>query len=116
MEDPTGSGQRLFVAVILSEATSDAPGHRPLYEESFVLVRAASVEEASERAEELGRGEQTEYLNEAGETIRWSLKHVVDVSDVVDDELGDGATVYARHFRDYDAYRRFEPLLSGEQP
>ena len=30
------------------------------------------------------------------------------------DELKDGSTLYSRHFRDYDAYRRFEPLLSGD--
>jgi hypothetical protein len=79
-----------------------------------VLVRAASVEEAAERAHALGEGAQTSYRNEAGEAITWTLKRVVDVSDAVDDVLDDGATVYARHFRDYDAYARFEPLLSGE--
>jgi hypothetical protein len=105
----------LYVAVLVSESSSDAPDHVPLYEESFVLLRAASHEEAAERAHALGEREQASYRNESGETITWTLKHVVDVSDVVDDTLDDGATVYARHFRAYDAYRRFEPLLSGEE-
>ncbi|HEX2087222.1 MAG TPA: DUF4288 domain-containing protein [Solirubrobacteraceae bacterium] len=104
---------KLYVAVVLAEATSDADDER-LYQESFVLVRAGSLEEATERAEELGRAEETQYRNETGATISWSLKRVVDVNEVLDDELDDGATVYARHFRDYDAYRRFEPLLADE--
>jgi hypothetical protein len=27
----------------------------------------------------------------------------------------DGAEIYARHFRDYQAYKEFEPLLSGKE-
>jgi Domain of unknown function (DUF4288) len=47
-----------------------------------------------------------------GETITWPLKHVVDVSEVID-RLDDGAEVYTRHFRDYEAYCVFETMLSG---
>jgi hypothetical protein len=102
----------VYVAVLLSESSSDAPGYEPLYDESFVLIHADSVEAATERAHGLGQAEQTSFRNQFGETITWRLKHVVDVADVTDEALADGSTVYSRHFRDYAAYRRFEPLLS----
>ncbi|UGQ12972.1 DUF4288 domain-containing protein [Yinghuangia sp. ASG 101] len=105
---------RHYIAVILAEATSSAPGFVPLYQESFVLLLAASPNEARAKAEEHGRGVETTYRNAAGEPVTWSLKHVVDVAEVPAPGLGDGADLYARHFRDYAAYRAFEPLLSGD--
>lgn len=47
-----------------------------------------------------------------GETIMYAFKEIVDVRQV-DDALVDGAEVYSRHFRNYDAYRDFEPMLDG---
>ncbi|GGM59259.1 hypothetical protein GCM10012275_33040 [Longimycelium tulufanense] len=110
-----------YVAVLVYEATSDAPRRRPLYEETFVLVRAASAEQAGRKATRYGRAQETSYRNETGETIRLVLRHVVDVSPVLDDSVRGGhpgedvVEVYARHFRNYDAYRRFEPLLSDHR-
>jgi hypothetical protein len=62
-----------------------------------------------------GQAQETSYRNADGETISWVLKHVVDVNSVLDADLSQDADLYSRHFRDYDAYQRFEPLLSGEQ-
>ncbi|NUS42461.1 MAG: DUF4288 domain-containing protein [Mycobacteriaceae bacterium] len=105
----------MYVAVLLSEASSDAADHEPLFQESFVLLAAESLEEARENAVMHGRGQETSYRNEDGERITWRLRTVVDVNEVLDPELADGAEIYARHFRDYDSYAAFEPMLSGEE-
>jgi hypothetical protein len=58
------------------------------------------------------------YTNENGETITWSLQQVVDVNSVLDNDFDsseDIVDLYARHFRNYEAYHSFEPLLSQEQ-
>lgn len=104
----------LYIAVILYESASDAPNYQPLYQESFILLKATSLEEAEAKALAYGTQEQVSYQNENQETIRWSLKQVIDVNSVLDDELDDGSELYARHFRNYEAYCAFEPLLSGE--
>lgn len=101
-----------YIAVLLTEAAT--PGHPPLYQESFVLLAAADADAARARAEAHGRALETTYTNPDGEPVTWTLRHVVDVAEVLDGDLGDGAELYARHFRDYAAYRSFEPLLSGE--
>lgn len=106
--------EKLYVAVLVSESSSDAPDYEPLLEESFVLVYADSDEQAASRARELGLAEETSFQNDAGETVTWKLKHVVDVNPALYDELEHGTTLYARHFRDYDSYRKFEPLLSAK--
>ena len=114
MNDSAADGSKLYIAVLVSESSSDAPDYEPLLEESFVLVYADSDEEAASRAQQLGLDEETSYGNDAGETVTWTLKHVVDVAPALSDELEHGSTLYSRHFRDYDSYRRFEPLLSED--
>ncbi|MCX5206631.1 DUF4288 domain-containing protein [Streptomyces sp. NBC_00237] len=104
-----------YIAILLTEATSEAPDHEPLYAEDFVLLTADSEEEARAKALTHGRSQETSYENEQGERITWKLLHVVDVNEVLDASLGDRADLYSRHFKNYDAYRAFEPLLFSEQ-
>lgn len=101
-----------YAAVLLYESVSAGPGAEPLYEETITLIWAESKEEAESKAREYAKTRECAYTNEAGETVEVSLKSVLDVSEVTDD-LGKTADIYTRHFRNYDAYRSFEPLLGG---
>jgi hypothetical protein len=106
-----------YIAIILYKSSSDAPDYQPLYQESFVLIKAASLEQAKEKALNHGKDESVSYINENGETITWSLQQVVDVNSVLYDDFvsaEDGVDLYTRHFRNYEAYHSFEPLLSKE--
>lgn len=105
-----------YIAILLYESHSPAStDYRPLYQEDVVLLYADSEDAAKERAAQHGRAQETTYRNADGETISVALKHVVDVNPVLDADLSQDADLYSRHFRDYAAYQRFEPLLSGEQ-
>ncbi|NOS89955.1 MAG: DUF4288 domain-containing protein [Methylococcaceae bacterium] len=103
-----------YIAVILYESTSNLPGYKPLYQESFVLIKGASEEDAKVKAQDYGLKEETSYLNENQQMIVWSLKKIIDVTPVLEETLSDGSEVYTRHFRNYEAYWAFEPLLGGE--
>ncbi|MEU3544166.1 DUF4288 domain-containing protein [Streptomyces paromomycinus] len=127
--EPRDSGPRPYIAVVLMESpgkgdggslgeSGGSPGERggdPLYEESVLLVYATDEADARRRAERRARSRETSYLNDRGETVSWCFKCVVDVSAALDEDLTQDADLYARHFRDYAAYERFEPLLSGEE-
>ncbi len=104
-----------FVAVILYESTSDSKGFSVLYREDFVLIYAESEGDALRIATERAKGEECAYVNEYGETIHTTVKHMVDVNRATDDDLSAGGDLYSRHFRDYESYRKMEPLL-GENP
>ncbi len=109
--------QSFYIAIILYKSSSDAPNYQPLYQESFVLIKATSLKEAKAKALNHGKNESVSYTNENEETITWSLQQVVDVNSVLDDDFNsseDGVDLYARHFRNYEAYHSFEPLLSNE--
>lgn len=105
--------KEFYIAVLLFESTSESGRKDPMYQESFVLLQAASEEEARDYALEQGRRGCVSYETAEGETIQWTLKHIVDVSHVLDDELKHGSDLYARHFKNYNAYHDFEPLLGG---
>jgi hypothetical protein len=104
-----------YIAIVLYESSSSAPGYKPLYEECWMVVEATSEQHAHQKVHELALQSETAYQNKDGETIHQSLKQVVDVSPLLDDTLHDGAMLYARHFRNYQAYVEMEPLLSGEE-
>ncbi|MQA11278.1 MAG: DUF4288 domain-containing protein [Pseudonocardiaceae bacterium] len=103
-----------YVGVLLFRATGESEDDHPLYEESFVLLTAEDEETAWAKASSHGREREHSYRNDDGELISWKLEQVVDVCLAVDDEIGDGAELYSRFFRDLTAYRAFEPLLDGE--
>lgn len=102
-----------YVAVLLYEFVRDVPDDTPLYQETITLIWARSKAEAEGKSREFAETRECTYANEAGETVRVSLKHLVDVAEV-DDDLSQTAELYTRHFRDYHAYSSFEPLLNGE--
>ncbi|QBD83167.1 DUF4288 domain-containing protein [Ktedonosporobacter rubrisoli] len=104
--------QNFYIAVLLYESAADAQDYQPLYEECFILVKAATREEAEKQAIAYA-GQPYSYTNEYGEKITWSLKRIVDINKVLDDQLNGVSELYARHFRNYAAYRLFEPHLDG---
>jgi hypothetical protein len=118
-----GTETHYYAAVLMLASSSTARDDHPVYEETVVLLPASSQEEAREQAHAHGRRQETSYLNVHGETVTWTLLEVVDVAPVLEEEkltlVHDeqpvrSVEVYSRHFRDYAAYRRFEPLLDGE--
>jgi hypothetical protein len=120
--DLTGAEQpapQPYVALVVMEATTSGPApagepEQPLYQENFVLVHATDERSARERAERRARAAETSYLNDRQETVTWRLKAIVDVKEAEDTDLGSDADLYTRHFRDWAAYERVEPLLARE--
>lgn len=103
-----------YVAVLLLEATSDAADHEPLYEESFVLLKAESEEEAAEKAAEFGKQQETSYEDEHHRTVTWKLTEVVEVKPLEDATFDDGSELYSRFFRNHQAYRSLGTLTGDE--
>lgn len=109
----SSTNDNLYVAIVLYESWSPDPSYTPMYEECFTLLRAESDEQARARAKRHSRAHEICFNNSAGQEIHWKMKQVVDVNRVLSDTLDDGADIYARHFKNYEAYHAFEPLLGG---
>lgn len=100
-----------YIAITLFKFTSDAPDHVPLYREDVTLHYAESEEEARELAEETFRSGEGTYQNAAGYNVTVTPTAVVDVATALTDDLSEGGDLYSRHFRDFDAYSKWETLL-----
>jgi hypothetical protein len=84
-----------FAARVLSEILHpEEPNAATLFEESIVLLRARDTAEATRRASEIGAKAEAEYLNPSGDAVRWTLREVLEVQELLDDEIADGTEVY----------------------
>ena len=104
----------LYTAVLVFKTTSPSPDYQPLYSEEFWAIEADSDEQAKERVIAKGRASEHSYMNRYNQTIQVNLKTVVDVQEPLEAVPSVEGTIYVRHFRDYEAYAAFEPLLKGE--
>lgn len=107
--------QSFYIAIALYESTSSDSEKSQLYEECTILIKAASLEQAREKTLKYAKHQEISYRNVYQDIITWSLKHIIDVTLVLDDNFDDGTELYTRHFRNYQAYYTFEPFLSSEQ-
>lgn len=104
--------QSWFAGIVITRSHSDSPSYSPMFEESVILVLASQCDEAGAEVRRIATSRLASFKNEAGELIEWSLERVVDVRQL-DGPPVHGSEVYSRHFRDFDAYQAFEPMLSG---
>ncbi|MFC4944667.1 DUF4288 domain-containing protein [Pseudonocardia sp. GCM10023141] len=104
-----------YIAILLSESSGSvgSAGRSPLYCEDIMLVHATSIEDARDRARRRGEQASTTYATADGGQVRWSFVQVVDVAPILDNDLTRDADLYARFFRNHQAYRAFEPLLDA---
>jgi hypothetical protein len=89
------SAKLLFRSNVADGQTRDA-----LREESTIVVRATSIEEATSKARAFGAGAQHDYLNEDGAVVSWSFVDVLEVQDLCEHTLADGTEVWSRIFRE----------------
>ena len=95
------------MAVLLYRSSSPSPGYRVLYEESIALFEADDELEAHRKAWAYGALQAQTFTSADGHVVHWELLQVQDVCEALEPTDGDGVEIYARHFRDLEAYRRF---------
>jgi hypothetical protein len=104
----------LYTVVLVFEMSSDSPSYQLLYSEEFFAIEASSDTEAKEKAIAKGKASEHSYKNREGETITVTFKTVVDVQEPLEAMPQNEGVIYVRHFRNYQAYELFEPMLKGE--
>lgn len=92
-----------YIVVVIIKCIVTHHDYKPLYEERFLLIKAISEQDASEKAIQKSN-QPLSYQNQYGETVTWTFKEVVEAKEVNKDELVDGTEIFARFFRNYEAY------------
>ncbi len=99
-----------FVVVIVYKSSSPAPDYLPLYEETFSLIRAESADAARARALVLAGTRAATFVNHRGQETTWELHQIVDISPILQDDIGEVTALYSRRFQDFTAYQAIDPL------
>jgi hypothetical protein len=81
---------------------------RQLIENRWVLIRAATEDEARERAERYAAHEEVLYLNQSGRLVRWTLEAILDIYDMIDEPSQRGGCEVFSRLRQRNLSRAFE--------
>ena len=99
-----------YTASLFFRSEHDPIKMHPLWEERLVLIQALSEEEAITNAETLGRCEEHEYRNEAGELICWRFAKVERIFPLEKVELRQGLELFSRFLRSEEAESILHPF------
>src|SRR5713226_10661776 len=95
---------RWYAAVLLLESLHPEEHRiRKLFELQVRLVRASSDQAAWERANEIGKAQEHSYANVYDKKVEWVLREVVDVVELLDDAMKEGAEVYYSFLNEREA-------------
>jgi hypothetical protein len=91
---------RWYVAVLILECEVLAPSDEgALIDHQLRLIRAADADTAYQRAQFVGRSEETEYKNPDGRQVRWRFRGLHDLTELKASDITDGVEVYSFRLR-----------------
>ncbi|MEX0677016.1 MAG: DUF4288 domain-containing protein [Pirellulales bacterium] len=86
-------------AILLRSEAADRTPRDLLWEESIVLVKANTEEDAIKIATAIGRRQETSYRVEGGAELRWLFDRVERVFAIEADDLQSGTELFSRLLR-----------------
>ena len=103
---PGRKTKRWFAALLLFESLHPEEQRiRKLFQLQVRLVRASSEQAAWDRASEIGKDQQHSFANVYGNKVEWVLREVVDVVELLDNAMKEGAEVYYAFLSEREARR-----------
>jgi|SRR6266702_5428908 len=82
----------------LSLHSGEEPPHEMLGEFRFFLLKAEDEEVAREKARLIAKQREHSYKNQYGATVTWVFDSLIDVKQILNSELGEGAEIYSEYF------------------
>lgn len=101
----------LFVAEHPDEHDAD-----PIWEQSIVLFQADDEMGAERLALELGKAQEIEYLNLAGQRVCWRFTQVERVCLIKEEALGSGTELFSRFLKNADVKSLLTPFGDEYSP
>ena len=86
---------RLLFIILVADGAGKKRNH---YDESIVVFRAVSFDDAFMRALAIGKKSETEYRNDKGQVVRWALVRVINL-DWVGSKIDGKEVGSVLHFR-----------------
>ena len=86
-------------AILLRSEAADRLPTDSLWEESVVLVKADTEDDALMIATAIGRSQELSYTVEGGTELRWRFDRVVSVYMIESEDLQSGTELFSRFIR-----------------
>lgn len=84
---------RLLFELMAVDERSD---HEPFFEEKLIVFRCEDSENIVEHIHAVSRQDESEFENTAGYAVRWILREILEVQEVMDESIEDGTEVFFR--------------------
>ncbi|MCL2658738.1 MAG: DUF4288 domain-containing protein [Betaproteobacteria bacterium] len=81
-----------------------------LWEESIILIKASSAEEALAKATQLVRDRRISYQVENGDQLDWEFSQVVQAFQIDAQQLMNGTELFSRHLRTSEVESLLRPF------
>lgn len=81
-----------------------------MYEEFTLLIRVNTEIEARKKLDFLVQSRNTQFKTQNGTEISWVYHKTIDLVPMLEDEIEEITEIYARHFKDFGAYKKIEIL------
>ncbi len=88
--------KKWFGANVLFQFAEGGKKRRQAYEEIVFLVSADGERNAKRKALRIAKEQQKTYLDENGNTVRYTLVRLLDLAELLDSQFRDGTEVYWR--------------------
>lgn len=85
-----------YLTRILMRCISTSATEEPLFSEEFVLLKANDYEEACTKAKAKGNTMSHSYRNAEEQEVQWIFQSVLEVKEVMESDLHDGAEIYSK--------------------
>ena len=82
-----------YIAKIIFQIRINQGEHHSQFDESVRLIEAASLPDAFNKARDIGRMEETSFLNQDAQDVHWKFIDVYDVHPIGD--LRHGSEIYS---------------------
>ena len=86
-------------AILIRSEAADRLPHESLWEESVVLVKADTEDEALAIATAIGRRQELSYSVDGGTQLRWLFDRVARVYAIESEDLQSGTELFSRFLR-----------------
>jgi hypothetical protein len=90
-----------YIVKIIFRIISGDGSHTAQFDEQLRLIGAENEHAVFERANGIGKAEQSDFLNEKKETVKWEFIAVTEINHIAN--LADGAEIYYRILETSDA-------------
>ncbi|MDR0716836.1 MAG: DUF4288 domain-containing protein [Azoarcus sp.] len=102
---------KAFAASLLFRGIrNNNPSEEDLWEESIVLISAEDEEDAAQKAEKIGRENETSYKAMDGSILAWKFVQIERLYEIMDSKITDGTEVFSRYLKNSEVESILSPF------